>query len=366
MSAQSLSHGPDVRYRVAFSHVPGIGPARLAKLEASFGSLEAAWSAPERRLTAVLGPMTGQALASARRGMDLDATLERLQALGVAVVTPAMTAYPDLLRQVDAAPFVLYVRGSVEALHKPAVAVVGTRKPTQYGRDIGTELAGKIARGGLAVVSGLAMGVDAAAHRSALKAGGTTVAVLGCGIDVVYPLPNRELRAEIERKGAVVSELPLGTRPEPGNFPARNRIVSGLARSVVVVEAGVGSGALITARCAAEQGRDVICIPGRIDRPESAGCLQLIAQGAMVAVSVADVLEKVGLRPPAAGEGRRPIPADATEAALLAELGVEPRHVDDLCRAVHLAAREVTRALSMMEIKGMARHVGQMHWTTGR
>jgi len=367
MPEDNAAPASETRYRVAFSHVSGIGPTRLGTLLESFDSLAAAWAAPERALARVLDPRSLASLLATRRRLDLDRVLRDLDRQGIAVITPGEPHFPDGLRMIHGAPYLLYVRGNTDCLHKTAVAVVGTRSATVYGLRAARRLAGDLAQAGLAVVSGLAVGIDAAAHGAALAVGGTTIAVLGCGLDRCYPLDNRRLRADIERHGAVVSEFPPGTAPEPGHFPSRNRIVSGMAQGVLVVEAGDHSGALITARLAAEQGRDVFAVPSNIDSPVSAGVNRLIAEGAHVVTCSLDVLVGLGLDHLArSARQAQLVPEDETEAAVLAALGAEPRHVDDVSRACGLTARDVTRTLTVMEVKGMVVHVGHMRWTAAR
>lgn len=205
--------------------------------------------------------------------------------------------YPESLKHIDDAPIVLYVVGNLPQDSECLVAIVGSRNATLYGLGMAERFAGELAEMGVVIISGLARGIDAAAHRGCLKSGGRTVAVLGCGLDVIYPVENRKLYEEIRQKGVIISEFPFGTDPLPFNFPRRNRIVSGLSAAVLVVEANIKSGALITAEFAVEQGKDVFAIPGRVDSPQSGGPHHLIRQGAKLVISVGDILEELAVEP---------------------------------------------------------------------
>jgi DNA processing protein len=247
------------------------------------------------------------------------------------------------------------------------VAVVGTRRASVYGKEAARLMATGLSQAGVTVVSGLARGIDTVAHRTALEAGGRTIAVMGCGLDIIYPRENARLAAEIVENGALVSEYALGTRPEARNFPPRNRIISGLTLGTVVVEAGRSSGALITADFAADQGREVFAVPGSIFARGSFGTNELIQQGAKMVCSVADVLEELNLTMVSEqAQARAIIPDNETEALLLGYLSGEPLHVDALGRAVDLPIAEVTSTLALMELKGMVRQVGGMSYVLAR
>ena len=354
-------------YWVLLSMVAGIGPARFARLLEHFGGAEAAWSAPALDLAAVgLDRRAVRSLLDLRARLDPIAEWERLERLGVAVLTLDDPSYPPRLREIADPPPVLYVRGELSLADEWAIAAVGTRRATAYGRQVVERLVGEIARAGVTIVSGMARGVDTYAHRAALAAEGRTLAVLGSGLDRVYPEENRGLAAEIAERGAVVLEFPLGTAPDAQNFPRRNRIVSGLAMGTLVVEADFKSGAMITATAAAEQGRDVFAVPGSILSPASAGPNQLIKEGAKVVTTAADVLEELHLG--AAIEhraAREQLPADPTESALLQLLTHEPTHVDELGRAAGLPMALVASTLTLLELKGLARQLGGMLYVRG-
>jgi DNA processing protein len=259
----------------------------------------------------------------------------------------------------------LYLRGVMEATDDIGVAIVGPRRPSAYGQQVARQLAGELARASLTIISGMARGIDAIAHRAALDAGGRTLAVLGSGIDVVYPPEHRRLAEEISISGAVLTDYCLGRQPEPANFPARNRIISGLSLAVVVVEAGESSGALLTADFAAEQGREVLAVPGSIYNRASAGCNRLIQNGARPLLSASDVIEALNLEVTVRQcEARLHLPEDAVERQVLAALTQDPTHVDDVAARCGLPISQTSACLTMLELKGRARQVGGMSFVT--
>lgn len=352
------------KYWVGFNIVPGIGPARVRMLLAHFGSLRDAWHAPSEELRAAgLDKRSLENLLLYRRRIDLDREMERLARAKVQVLTWEDPEYPQRLKQIANPPFVLYVRGSLVPEDEWAIAVVGTRRPTPYGREAARTIASELARQGITVVSGLALGIDTEAHQAALEAGGRTIAVLGSGFRYLYPARNRELARRIVAHGAVVTEYALDVRPEPANFPPRNRIISGLALGVVVVEAGPTSGALITARFAAEQGREVFAVPGPIFNRSSLGPNLLIQEGAKLVTSVDDILEELQLTHIAAHqEARTALPASGLEEQILACLQEAPLHVDEIVRRTQLETAQVMSTLTLMELKGLVRQVGPMEY----
>ncbi len=358
----------DIRYWVGFNKVPGIGAARLRALLDYFGDLEVAWRAPTHDLQqAGLDRRSLASLLRVRDALDLDAEMERLQQAGVQVMTWDDAGYPPNLRQAYNAPPVLYLRGSLETRDEWAVAVVGTRRASVYGKEAARMVCTGLTQAGVTVVSGMALGIDTVAHRACLDAGGRTIAVLGCGVDVVYPPRNARLADEIVERGALVSEYALGTQPEARNFPPRNRIISGLTLGTVVIEGDMGSGALITAGFALEQGREVFAVPGNIFARASRGTNHLIQQGAKMVTQVGDVLEELNLTMVSEqAQARTVIPENKTEAVLLERLSAEPVHVDALGRAVDLPIAQVTSTLALMELKGMVRQVGGMSYVLAR
>lgn len=355
---------PEKAYWVALGKVAGIGTMRFGMLLKAFGSAQAAWSASILQLQeAGLDRRSLENLLSARRNLDPAQEWQQLLHSGVGVVTLQDEDYPGNLRQVDDPPPVLYVRGTLCASDEIAVALVGTRRATSYGREVTHNLAGDLARNGVTVVSGLALGIDTIAHQAALENGGRTLAVLGSGVDQIYPPQNRQLAEAIVRQGALISDYPLGTRPTANNFPPRNRIISGLSRNVVIVEAGQQSGALITAQFAAEQGRDLFAVPGSILHPGSAGCNELIRDGAIPLLSAGDLLLQLNLNQAIEHhEVRRTVPADPMENRLLELLSRQPTHIDELVRQSTLAAPQVSGLLAMLELKGLVRQVGAMNY----
>jgi DNA processing protein len=361
-SASSPVPSQNKAYWIALNKVSGIGPARLRSLLEVCGNVEAAWQASIQEMQAAkLDRRSIESLLKARREIQPHVEYERVQAAGVTVLTWEDADYPAGLREIDASPPVLYVRGQLTAQDEWAVALVGTRHASTYGREVAHVLARELARHGITVVSGLALGVDTVAHRTAIEAGGRTLAVLGSGVDQMYPPQNRGLAQTIAEQGAIISDYPLGTRPDAGNFPPRNRIISGLSRGVVVVEAGERSGALITARFAAEQGRDVFAVPGSILHPGSAGCNALIQQGATPLLSVDDVLEQLDMvHMQARIAVRQNVPADEPEGQILALLTAEPQHINEIMRQAKLPAATVGGLLTLLELKGLARQTAAM------
>jgi DNA processing protein len=354
----------DLRYWLGFNLVRGIGPVRLRTLIEAFGDIRAAWTARESELRALkLDQRALSNLLRVRRDTDLDALVVRAEQLGVHILTWASPDYPALLSQIPDAPPVLFVLGEVTPADEWAVAMVGTRKASVYGREVARRLAEELGRNGVTVVSGLARGIDGIAHKAALDGGGRTIAVLGSGVDRIYPAEHRRLAAAIAERGAVVSDYPLGTPPEGANFPPRNRIISGLSLGTIVVEAGLRSGALITADFALDQGREVFAVPGSILSAGSAGCNRLLRDGAHVLTEARDVLEVLHFEQiPDKQAARAILPETPTEAALYAILSPEPSHLDDLARRSGIAVALVSSTLVMMELKGMVRQVGGLQY----
>ncbi len=358
----------DKRYWVGFSLVKGVGAVRLRALLDYFGDARSAWMASAFDLVAAgIGPRLAERIVLARSSIKLDEYMARVEKSNIKVLTWDDPDYPAYLNQIEQPPPVLYVRGEITQEDAWAVAIVGTRGVTAYGRQVTDELATSLAQNGVTMVSGLARGVDAVAHAAVLKAGGRTLAVLGSGVDVIYPPEHRQMAEKIIAQGAIISDYAPGTPPDSTNFPPRNRIISGLSRAVVVVEAGDISGALITAQFANDQGREVFAVPGMIHAPQSKGTNRLLANGAHVYLRPADVLETLDLtRNVERREIRRVVPGNATEAALLQQLGAEPLHVDEIRARLGLPVENISAALTMMELKGMVRQVGGMNYVAVR
>ncbi|NWG34368.1 MAG: DNA-protecting protein DprA [Chloroflexi bacterium] len=358
----------DKKYWVGFNLIKGIGAVRMQGLIAYFGDLEAAWTAaPSELAQAGLGLKVIERLVAARTTVDLDQIWAKIERQGITILTWQDEAYPQRLKEIEQPPPVLYIRGEYLPDDLFAVAVVGTRRVTPYGRQITEELASFLAAHGLTVISGLARGVDAIAHQTALKAGGRTIAVLGSGVDKIYPPEHRALAEQMMERGAVISDYAPGTPPEASNFPPRNRIISGLSLAVVVVEAGETSGALITAEFAAEQGREVFAVPGSILAPQSKGTNKLIQNGALPLLSVNDLIQALDItRVGQQKAARKIMPSDAIEAKLLTVLTNAPLHVDEIRTQSELPIEKVSAALALMELKGMVRQVGGMNYVAVR
>jgi DNA processing protein len=351
-------------YWVGFNLVKGIGAARLRGLLQRFGDVQTAWDASAQDLRAAgLGPKLVETFQQVRSSVSLEQVWERIQRQNIQVLTWDDEAYPPRLKEIDQPPPVLYVRGSLLPEDQWAVGIVGTRGITSYGRQMTQELAAALARRGVTVVSGLARGVDAEAHRAALSVGGRTLAVLGCGVDHIYPPEHRQLAEQMIANGGVISDYAPGTPPDGVNFPPRNRIISGLSLAVIVVEAGERSGALITAEFAAEQGREVFAVPGNITAPKSIGCNRLIRQGARPLLHVNDVLEALDLTSVKEQHlARTVLPKDEVEARVFSILSKEPQHVDEIRLQVNMPIEKVSATLALMELKGMVRQVGGMQY----
>ena len=350
----------ELQYWVSFHRIPGVGPATLLALKEAFGGLRGAWDASPADLRAIgLNENASRTIAESRRSIDPAVEMERIAGADARVLLIDSPEYPRLLREIPGAPAILYVRGSIELEDELAIAMVGTRKATAYGADMARRFANDFGKSDVTVVSGLALGIDTIAHHGVLDAGGRTIAVLGSGIDVMYPARNRKLAETVVNHGALISEYPLGTRPDARNFPARNRIISGLSRGVVVVEAPRKSGALITASFAADQGREVYAVPGSARSPSSSGCHKLIREGATLVTTARQVLEEMLIdATKAAVQTRMELPDAPDERALYNLIGAEPRHVNELCNVSGLPIQETSGALLALELKGLVRQQG--------
>lgn len=362
----------DRRYWIGFNKVRGIGPAKVRALLDHFGDLEAAWRGPRAEWVAAgLDKRALESLEAARDGIDLDRLAEEIEQAGLTTLCWDDAGYPRRLREIDNPPPLLFVRGELTEADDWAVAIVGTRRATAYGKEVAHEIAASLAAAGVTVVSGFARGIDAAAHVSAWEAGGRTLAVLGSGLDKLYPAEHTALAEKIVTRGALISDYPLGTPPEASNFPPRNRIISGLSLGTIVVEAADDSGALITTEFAMEQGREVFAVPGNIFNRNSHGPNRLIQQGAKMILNAEDVLEELNLKMAShQAQARAQLSlfdgADENEKKLLAHLSAEPLHADELSVLTSLPIATISSALAMMELKGMARQVGGMTYVVAR
>jgi DNA processing protein len=353
-----------LRYYLGFSMVNGIGPVRLDRLIAYCGSVADAWHASlSEMMDAGLERRWAEALVQTRRSVDLDHEMERTDRLGIQLICREDPGFPLSLLQMPAPPPLLYVSGQLLPGDSWGVAMVGTRSPTSYGREAARRLASELAVADVTLVSGLAIGIDATVHSAAIEAGGRTVAVLPCGADLVYPERHCRLAAQIRETGALISEFPLGTRPLPQLFPVRNRLISGLARGVVVVEARLGSGALITVDYALEQGREVLAVPGPIYSPASVGPHKLIRNGASLATSAADILDVLNLSNTLAIRAAlEDLPEEPSERAILQLLTHEPCHIDEIGRTSGMPIEALSATLVVLELKGLARQAGPMEF----
>ncbi|MBI5782716.1 MAG: DNA-protecting protein DprA [Gammaproteobacteria bacterium] len=340
--------------------LPGVGTRTQRELLEHFGSIENIFSASRGQLDKVLAGKS-EAVNSILAGPETEAVqtdLDWLDQPGHHLMVWSDADYPLLLREIADPPVLLHVIGNRPALSNPQVAIVGSRNPSPAGRENAQAFARSLAGAGLTITSGLALGVDGAAHRGALAAGGMTIAVAGTGLDRVYPARHRDLAHEIVKHGVIVSEFALGTPPLPENFPIRNRIISGLSLGTLVVEAALQSGSLITARLATEQGREVFAIPGSIHAPQARGCHALIRQGAKLVETAQDILEELG---PLASVARRIAPdntaptqaLDPPTASLLKQIGHDPVSVDALIERSGLTADAVSSMLLQMELNGL-------------
>ena len=355
----------DLKYWLGFNLVKGIGPAKVQALLDYFGSLANAWQANEFELYKIGFDKRAVAnLLQARHELDLDAALAQAQQANVKLLTWDTPAYPNYLREIPNPPPLLYLKGDLLEQDRWAVAVVGTRRLTSYGRQVTRDLVAGLVQNNITVVSGLARGIDAVAHKTAVELGGRTLAVLGSGLDAIYPADNRALAQEITQgHGAIISEYGLGIQPEAKNFPPRNRIISGLSLGVIIVEAGERSGALITTNFALEQNREVFAVPGNINSPASQGPNKLIQEGAKLVTRVEDVLEELNLHMVAERTAvQLVLPETAEEIALYTQLSAQPVHIDDLSRSTGLPSALVSSTLTLMELKGMVQQVGGMNY----
>ncbi|MEM6821621.1 MAG: DNA-processing protein DprA [Verrucomicrobiota bacterium] len=343
--------------------LPKIGPVQVKRLISSFGSVEALFSCSESKLEAVEGVTRAAAnsISNWARYFDLDEELKKIEKYQVVIIHWEHSDYPQMLKEIYDPPLVLYCRGDVSILAKKGIGIVGSRKTTYYGLETAKKLSYQIAYSGMTVISGLARGIDTAAHQGALAAKGKTVAVLGSSLDHLYPTENRSLaKMMVEQEGAVITEFPFGTPPDRQTFPMRNRIVSGMSSGVLVVEAGDKSGALITSRMALEQGRPVFAVPGRITSPESKGCHLLIKEGAQLVESVEDILSEFEFFSPKIEENeKRSWPDDLSpeEKKILELMEVDEMQIDTIIRKCGLPSPVVSSTLLRLEMRKLVRQL---------
>jgi DNA processing protein len=355
-------------YWLAFSYVRGIGAVRFRKLLSFFGDLSRAWQAGSAELLAAgLSEKIVSEFIEKRKNLDPLELPGQLKAKGISFLTWQDDSYPRYLKEIAQPPPVLFFKGSITAEDDLAVAIVGTRNVTAYGKQITRDTAEYLAHNGVTVVSGLARGVDGLAHHAAIEAGGRTIAVLGSGVDIIYPPEHRRLAEQIMEHGAIVSDYAPGTKPDGINFPPRNRIISGLSRATIVIEAGEKSGALITAKFAVEQDRDVFAVPGSVLSPMSRGTNDLIGEGAMPMTNPKVVLEALKIEEGSRVEKPREQSLSDIERTVLHVLGQDSLHIDEICVRMDLSVEKLTVTLTMMELKGLVvREQGMTYRQNGR
>lgn len=348
-------------YLVALCSFTPFGPARVNLLVSYFGSAEKVWKASKKRLLSVgLKESTLSEFIKHKKNFDFKKYFKTLKKSSIKFVSLNEPGYPENLRGISDAPPVLYYIGTIKPKDKNAVAIVGSRKMSSYGREVAEKFAAELSSVGVTIVSGLALGIDAVAHKACIEAGGRGLIVLASGLDTISPVTNRWIALEIVKKGgAIVSEYPLGQKPQRTFFPSRNRIISGLSKAVIVVEGLKKSGTLLTASAAAEQGRPVFAVPGHITSPLSAAPHFLIQSGCKLATSTQDILEELNLQLKVDFEEvEKLMPGDKNEEKLLEILEKEPLHLDEVARISSLKASEVSTILTFMELKGMIKSLG--------
>ena len=357
---------PEKKYYNAFNLMPQIGPVRFHKLRAHFPSMKNAWEATYAELKECgLEEKIIERVVEARKNIDPDAEFERLEKENIKIITQDEDLYPKNLLEISSAPAMLYVKGEIIP-DEFCIGIVGSRKISDYGRRVAEDFARQLSQNGVTLASGMAYGVDTITHRECLKSKQRTIAVLGSGVDEksIYPSSNRQIAKEIANCGCVLSEYPIGTPPLKQNFPARNRIISGIAKGVLVIEASQTSGSLITARFALEQNREVFAVPGNIYSRNSEGTNSLIKMGAKSACKVEDILEEFNFEMnPEIREAKKIIPDSPEEELILNNLSFdEALHIDKLATKTQIKTSSLSSILTLMEIKGMIRDIGGMRY----
>ncbi len=345
---------------IALMQVPGVGSRTYSRLVETFDSPEQVWKCSQASLESVrfLPEKVRRRILEGPDMESVDVLKKRLSSMGAWILSSSDPEYPESLRQISQAPPILFGQGDVRVLSQRSVAIVGSRKASTYGRRVAEELASGLCEQGYVIVSGLAVGIDAAAHRSAIQASGLTLAVKGCGLDIDYPAKNSDLARKISEHGAVITEFFPGTPPEAGNFPARNRIISGLSAAVLVVEAGPASGSLITAYLGLEQGREIMAVPGSIYSYNSRGCHRLIREGAALVTDVTEIMEVLGQQFTEKGlaqssETVKVSSLSADEKQVVDNLDSEPQHIDDIAARCGIPVSRVCTAVLRLELKGL-------------
>jgi DNA processing protein len=356
------SQANNPKYYLGFALIKDIGVKRFKQISYHFNNLEEAWQAPASEfMSAGINESLASQIALARSRINLEAEMEKLNKLKINLITLDDDDYPPLLKQIYDPPFTLFYKGTLNSIQDEfCLAVVGSRKFSSYGRQVTQNIVSNLAQNGITIVSGLALGIDSLAHQATLEAKGRTIAVMGCGLDQIYPAVHYGLAQKIlESFGALISEYPPGTRPSKFTFPMRNRIISGLSLGTLIVEAGQKSGSLITAKTALDQNREVFAVPGNIYSLTSQGTNQLIQEGAKMITSANDILETLNLKQAIAQiESRQILPDSPEEAKILSHLSQEPIQVDKLIQLSQLPSSQLNATLTMMEIKGKIKNIG--------
>ncbi|MDD5627084.1 MAG: DNA-processing protein DprA [Patescibacteria group bacterium] len=361
----------DAKYYHAFNLIPNIGPLKFKKLIAYFSDLEKAWFAPcTEIIKSGISEEVSERICAERQRVNPETEWQKLTAQGIQAITIQDKDYPPLLKETYDPPAILYLRGQITNPNDTSLSVVGTRKPTSYGREVAFQLVGLLVQAQITIVSGLALGIDALSHQACLNFGGYTIAVLGGGVDdpSIYPRANWQLAQNIIRRGgALVSEYPPATRPLKQNFPQRNRIISGLSKGALIIEAGEKSGTLITARAALEQNREVFAVPGSIYNPCSRGTNYLIKIGAKLVTNIQDILEELNLSVlQEIPRNQKITPDNPEEALVLQHLSGEPIYIDALAKKTKLAPAKISTTLTILEMKGIVRNIGSANYVIAR
>ncbi len=350
----------ELKYLLALNAHPKIGSQTIKKVLASFEDPEKLWKISHQEMTNKLGNKIADLIIEARKKYSPDEEIKKMQRMNIGYITMYDKKYPRLLMETSDFPAILYIKGNIDALNSPGVGVVGSRKYSAYGKKICYSLTKSLSEAGLNIISGLALGIDAIAHRAALDINGITVAVLGCGLDRIYPTANFTLGKEIiEKGGAIISEFPLGTPPLIHHFPQRNRIIAGLSLGTLVIEAAEESGALITAYCALDYNREVFAVPGNIDSENSKGTNLLIQKGAKLVISPEDVFEEININlKKAEHKAKEILPESEDEKSIINCLKTGEKVIDEIVKETGLNIIAVNSSLSIMEMKGILDNLG--------
>ncbi len=355
-----------MKYLNALNKIEGIGAQKLRLLMTFFDSAEAAWKASLQDLKeSGIGNVASEKIIEQKRNIDPDAEWEKMQKENIRLIDWKSPDYPVLLREINNPPYILYTKGDLDLNSAPIISVVGSRKYTAYGSQVAENFSRELARAGIIIASGMAIGIDSFAHRGALDAGGRTIAVLADSLDDehLHPRINFNMSREIMENGLLVSEYPIPTQSLPSLFPARNRIVAGLSMGTIVIEAGEKSGSLITATLTLDFNREVFAVPGPIFSPQSFGTNDLIKKGAKIVTSVKDILEELNLEKiEKNNQNFLKIPENKEEEVLLKILSADPLHIDNIAKISKLGTANTLSALSMMELKGWAKNIGGQNY----